>query len=190
MKLKSIMIVMAALVYANCCLAACAPKGKKTETRQSVEKPVCSEWIHPDSIAYSNLGKRLTDVLINANKVRVYSLRPKEKVTADDVEIEPHFVRDTQLATLTKEQAVVLKYSLISCGANYSKDTLLVPMSPYCPEIEFEFTKKKEVAHVFISLVDGKWGVRYDGKTQFKYNYRDGVLLHRFCRFFLKNKKK
>jgi len=189
MKLKSIMIVMAALVYANCCLAACAPKGKKTETRQSVEKPVCSEWIHPDSIAYSNLGKRLTDVLINASKVRVYSLRPKEKVTADDVEIEPHFVRDTQLATLTKEQAVVLKYSLISCGANYHNDTTSIPLAPYYPIIEFEFTKKKEVAHVFVSLSDFKWGINYDGKTQFKYNYGDGTFVHRFCDYFLSKKK-
>lgn len=186
--IKSTVIIVMALVYANCCLAACSAKGDGA--RQSAEKPICAEWIHPDSVAFSNLGKRLADVLINANKVRVYALRPKEKVTADDVEIEPHFVRDTLLAALTKEQAVVLKYSLISCGANYFNDTTLVPMSPYCPEIEFEFTKKKEVAHVFVSLVDGQWGIRYDGKRQFKFNYRDGILLHRFCRFFLEKKNK
>lgn len=186
--IKSTFIIAMALVYANCCLAACSAKGDGA--RQSAEKPICAEWIHPDSVAFSNLGKRLADVLINANKVRVYALRPKEKVTADDVEIEPHFVRDTLLATLTKEQAVVLKYSLISCGANYHNDSLNIPLAPYYPIIEFEFTKKKDVAHVFVSMSDFKWGVNYDGKRQFKYNYGDGTFVHRFCNYFLSMKKK
>lgn len=190
MKIKSLIFVMYALVYSNCCLAACAPKEKKTETKQNVEKPVCEEWLHPDSVAYSNLGRRLADVLFNAKKVRVFALCPKEKVTADDVEIEPHFVRDTLLATLTKEQAVALKYSLISYGANYFKDTTNIPLVPYCPIIEFEFTKKKEAAHVFVSMSDFKWGVKYDSKTQFKYNYADGTFVHRFCKYFLSKKKK
>lgn len=187
-KIKSLLILFIALVYANCCFAACSVK--KGNTKASVEKPICAEWIHPDSIAFSNLGKRLTDMLMNAKQVRVFALRPKEKVTADDVEIEPHFVRDTLLTTLTKEQAVVLKYSLISCGANYFKDTTNIPLAPYCPIIEFEFSKKKEVAHVFVSLSDFKWGINYDGKTQFKYNYGDGTFVHRFCNYFLSKKKK
>ena len=185
---RFVLIVMAVLAWVNC-LGACTCSGTSGKDNKVVEKPVCAEWLHPDSIAYSKLGRRLSDVLMNAKSVKVYSLVPKENINSDDVEIEPHFVRDSLLGVLTKEQAVILKYALFSCGANYFNDSTLVPMTPYCPVIEFEFTKKKDTAHVFISLSDFKWGIKFDGKSQFKYNYADGVYLHRLCNYFLQKQK-
>lgn len=179
---------MAAMVCANSSFATITPKEKKQ--KNAVEKPLYPEWLKPDSVAYSNLGRHLSNILINATKVRAYSLLPKEKITLDDVEIESHFVRDTLLYELNKDQMIVLKYSLISCGANYHTDSAFIPLLPYCPVIEFEFINKKEVAHVFISLSDFKWGLRYDGKTQFKFNYGDGIFVHRFCDYFLSMNKK
>lgn len=179
---RLVLVIMAIATWVNC-FGACT--GTPKEGKKVDEKPVCAEWLQPDSIAYSKLGRRLSDVLMNAKSVKVYSLVPKENINSDDVEIEPHFVRDSLLGTLTKEQAVILKYALFSCGANYFNDSTFIPMTPYCPVIEFEFTKKKEKAHVFISLSDFKWGVKFDGKSQFKYNYSDGVYLHRLCNYFL-----
>lgn len=179
---KFILMVMAVSAWVNC-FGTCTTVSEEDEKVKDI--PVCAEWLHPDSIAYSKLGRRLSDVLMNAKSVKVYSLVPKENINSDDVEIDSHFVRDSLLGVLTKEQAVILKYALLSCGANYFNDSTLIPMTPYCPVIEFEFTKKKETAHVFISLSDFKWGVKYDGKLQFKYNYADGVYLHRLCNYFL-----
>lgn len=169
-------------------------------TSTSIEKdimedqpPVCNSFIHPDSVAYQNLGRRLTDVLINAKSVKVYALIPKEQLNPDDYEVDAHFIRDSQLGTLTNEQATVLKYNLISNGANYHKDTTLIVMSPYYPVLEFEFAKKREVVHLIVSLSDFSWVVKYDDKRLFKYNYANGTFIRRFCEYFLnedKNKKK
>lgn len=156
---------------------------------KSPDQPVCNEWIHPDETAYNALGRRLTDVIVNAKSVKVYSLIPKEKTNPDDYVIEAPFVRDSLLGKLTKEQQTVLCYNLISNGANYHNDSTLIIMSPYVPVIEFEFTKKKEVAHVIISLSDYSWSVKYDDKIQFRYNYASGTFMKRFCDYFLKNEQ-
>lgn len=165
--------------------ALCSPGN--SERVQKVSHPlVVSEWLYPDSIALSHLGNRLADVLLNANKVRVFKLIPKENVTSDDYEIEPHFVRESLIGQLSKDQMRILQFSLISCGANYLNDTADIrPLAAYCPIIEFEFTRKKDVAHVFVSLSDFQWGVNYDGKRQFKFNYENGIVLHRMCNYFL-----
>lgn len=186
MKHFRITMVLAAVLACANCIAACSADGDGTKK----ENPVCNDWIHPDSLAYQNLGRRLTDVLINAKTIKVYSLVPKERITPDDYEVESHFVREKQLGVLTKDQAVVLKYMLISNGANYHKDSSLIVMSPYYPIIEFEFTKKKEVAHVIISLSNYTWAIKFDDKLQFKYNYASGTFVKRFCDYFLQEETK
>lgn len=172
-------------------LTACSstPANSNKKSKQTSEKPVCNDWIHPDEVAYKNLGRHLTDILINAKTIKVYSLCPKEKLTPDDYEVDAHFVRDSLLGTLTKEQAVVLAYNLISNGANYHKDSSLIVMSPYYPILEFEYAKKKDVAHVIISLSDFTWTLKYDDKEQFHYNYASGTFIQRFCNYFLKKRK-
>ena len=170
------------------CFAACSPAEKKVIV-QRPEPLAVAEWMAPDSIALGHLGNRLSNLLLNASKVLVYRLTPREQVNSDDVEIVPHFVRDTLLGTLNKEQMAILKYSLISCGANYFNDSTLIPLAPYYPIIEFEFERKKQVAHVFVSLSDFKWGVNFDGKQQFLFNYADCITLHRICNYFLNRPK-
>lgn len=181
------------MLWVNC-FASCISASKKnvSVSKEKTEQPVCNDWIHPDKVAYQALGRRLTDVLINAKTIKVYSLTPKEQINPDDIELDAHFVRDSLLGTLTKEQATVLAYNLISNGANYHKDTTLIVMSPYCPVIEFEFKKKKEVAHILVSFSNYTWTVKFDDKIQFNYNYASGTFIKRFCDYFLnenKNKK-
>ncbi len=186
---RLLILLIAQLLWVNC-LAACGPVSKDNTAKPKVEKPVCNEWIHPDNVAYKALGRHLTDILINAKSVKVYSLVPKEQLNPDDYEVDAHFVRDSLLGTLTKEQALVLDYNLISNGANYTKDSSLIVMSPYYPMIEFEFTKKKEVVHVIVSFSDYTWAVKYDDKIQFKYNYASGTFIKRFCDYFLNKTSK
>ena len=186
---RFVFLLIAQMLWINC-LASCSPGPKGTVTKSKAEQPVCNDWIHPDDVAYRALGRHLTDVLINAKTIKVYSLAPKEQLNPDDYEVDAHFVRDSLLGTLSKDQAIVLAYNLISNGANYHKDTSLIVMSPYCPVIEFEFTKKKEVAHIIISLSDYSWAVKFDDKIQFKYNYASGTFVKRFCDYFLNKKTK
>ena len=148
---RLLLLLVVQMLWVNC-LAACSSAPEPNTQRTKAEIPVCNDWIHPDQVAYQALGKRLTDILINAKTIKVYSLTPKEQLTPDDYEVDAHFVRESFLGTLTKEQATVLAYNLISNGANYHKDSTLIVMSPYYPIIEFEFSKKKDVAHVIISL--------------------------------------
>lgn len=179
------LLTIVLLVFGTNCFASC--NSGNNEKMVNTPRPlVVSEWLYPDSIALSHLGNRLADVLLNANKVRVFKLTPKENVTSDDYEIDPHFVRESQIGQLNKDQMRILQFSLISCGANYLNDTTsLKPMAAYCPIIEFEFTRKKDIAHVFVSLNDFQWGVNYNGKRQFKFNYANGIVLHRLCNWFL-----
>lgn len=186
---RFMILLIAQLLWVNC-FAACSPGQKGNAAKSKAEQPVCNEWIHPDDVAYKALGRHLTDILINAKTIKVYSLVPKEQLNPDDYEVDAHFVRDSLLGTLTKEQAIVLDYNLISNGANYTKDTSLIVMSPYYPVIEFEFTKKKEVAHIIVSLSDYTWAVKYDDKIQFKYNYASGTFIKRFCDYFLNKANK
>lgn len=182
------MLLLLSNIFLVGCIMSCNAATKKGNvSMQNPEQPVCNEWIHPDSVAYQSLGRRLTDIFVNAKTVKVYSLMPKETTTPDDYVVETPFVREKLIGKLTKDQQTVLCYNLISNGANYHNDSTLIVMSPYYPVIEFEFTKKKEVAHVIISLSDYSWSVKYDDKIQFHYNYASGTFIKRFCNFFLKD---
>ena len=165
-------------------LSTCAnnPPAKK-------EKPICDEWLLPDSAAYNKLGKRLATILFAPQKVKCYQLIGKEKVEESDIEIEQNFVRDTLLATLKSEEIAVLQYALLKPAKSYEKDSIMV-MSPYMPILEFEFTKKKEKAHVVVSLSDMTWTVFYDDKKQFNYNYANKELFAQFCNFYLSHYNK
>lgn len=161
-------------------VSACAtnpPKGNDS-------KPICSEWLMPDSVVYNTLGKRLATVLFSPQSVKCYYLVGKEKVEKEEVEIEPHFVRDTLLATLKPTEIAVLQYTLIKPAESYLQDSLKV-MSPYMPILEFEFTQKKEKAHVVVSLSDLTWTVIYDDKRQFNFNYTNRGLINQFCMFYV-----
>lgn len=186
---RFLVLLVVQMIWVNSLSACSSFPGSNTPKTKS-KQPVCNDWIHPDQVAYSTLGRSLTDVLINAKTIKVYSLTPKEQLNPDDYEVDAHFVRDSLLGTLTKEQATVLAYNLISNGANYHKDSSLIVMSPYYPVIEFEFTKKKSVAHIIISLSNYTWAVKYDDKIQFKYNYASGAFVKRFCEYFLNENKK
>lgn len=186
-KRRLLFILLAGVLWMNC-LAACRPTDKK-DRKGKAEIAVCNDWIHPDKVAYQELGRKLTDILINAKTVNVYSLALKEKVNADDYVVDSHFVRDSLLCKLTKDQATVLAYNLISNGANYHNDSTLIVMSPYYPIIEFEYIKKKEKAHLIISLSDYSWAIKYDDKILFRYNYASGTFIKRFCEYFLNDKK-
>ena len=65
----------------------------------------------------------------------------------------------------------------------------VVVRSPYMPQLEFEFSKKKQVAHVLLSTSDFSWTVVYDGKKQFNYNYKDNGTIERFCEMIMKKQK-
>lgn len=169
------------------CFNACASGPQKKS-----EKPICEEWLKPDSVVYSKLGKRLATVLFAPQSVKCYHLVGKEKVEQNDVEIESHFVRDAFLANLKSGEISVLQYSLLKPTKSYKKDSITV-MSPYIPILEFEFTKKKEKAHVVISLSDMTWSVFYDDKKQFNFTYANEELITQFCNYYVslyKSKRK
>lgn len=180
-------ILIASMLWMNC-FAACNSSAKKVN-KAKVGTVVCNDWIHPDKVAYQELGQKLTDILINAKTINVYTLVPKEKINSDDYEVDANFVRDSLLCKLTKEQATVLAYNLISNGANYHKDSSLIVMSPYYPILEFEYVKKKETAHVIISPSNYSWSIKYDDKILFRYNYASGAFIKRFCEYFINKKK-
>jgi hypothetical protein len=188
MRIRKFFLILTVNLLWIDCLASCCPSNKTTANKKA-QHTTCNDWIHPDPKAYEELGARLTDVLINAKTINVYSLTPKEKINSDDYELDANFVRDKWLCKLTKGQATVLAYNLISNGANYHKDSTLIIMSPYYPIIEFEFIKKKEVAHVIISLSNYTWAIKYDDKIMFKYNYASGTFTKRFCDYFLNKQK-
>ncbi len=148
------------------------------------ETPLCAEWLQPDSSAYAHLGKRLATILFSPSKVRCYHLTGKETVGKDEIQIEPHFVRDTLISVLTPQEQTILQYALLSSEKNYERDSMVI-MSPYVPCLEFEFTKKKESAHIVISLSDFSWSIIYDDKKQFNYNYFETSLIEKFCQYYL-----
>ena len=184
---RLIFILIASTLWMNC-FAACKSGAKKVNNAK-VETVVCNDWIHPDKVAYQELGQKLTDILINAKTINVYTLVPKEKINSDDYEVDANFVRDSLLCKLTKEQATVLAYNLISNGANYHKDSSLIVMSPYYPILEFEYVKKKEAAHVIISPSNYSWSIKYEDKILFRYNYASGAFIKRFCEYFINKEK-
>lgn len=187
LRIMKVRFFIALSLLMGLCLYACASEVSK----QKVEKPICEEWLQPDSAAYNKLGKRLATLLFSPKTVKCYHLVGKEKIEKDDVEIEKNFVRKDLLGTLKNNQIAVLQYALLKPAKSYEKDSITV-MAPYMPLLEFEFTSKKETAHVVISLSDMTWTVIYDDKRQFNFNYANEQLISQFCSFYvslIKNNK-
>ncbi len=137
-----------------------------------------------DSTVYANLGKTVYDVLMNPSKVTCYRLRGVSNADTDVFQVEPHWIRDTMLGTLTPQMYGVLQFVLIDNPANYCDDSVKV-RAPYVPMLEFEFVKKKAKVHVLVSTTDYTWTVMYDDKRQLHFNYVDKDLINRFCKEFL-----
>ncbi len=166
------------MIMGNLC--ACASNSAK----KSKNKPICAAWLMPDSTVCKKLGNRLTSVLFSPQKVKCYHLTGKEHVEKNEVEIEDHYVRDTMICNLSADEISVLQFILLRPSKNYERDSMIV-MSPYLPTLEFEFSKKKETAHILVSLSDLSWSVIYDGKRQFNFNYKNHALLETFCKYYL-----
>lgn len=161
-------------------ISSCTAKGIKKKANKSM--------ITPDKVAYQTLGKSLSDVLFSPTKVNVYSLKLKERVGKDDIEIEDHVVRDTLITSLSNEEIAILQFILLADGDSYKNDSIIV-RSPYVPVIEFEFVKKKETAQIVISLSDRSWTVWFDDKKVFNYNYANREGIKRFCSKLLDQNK-
>lgn len=187
-KINLFLFALGVTLCVNCSFASCTPQDNPFKGKKTTHKLVCNDWMMPDSIAMSNLGVTVADILLNSTKVKVYALSPKQKITPDDIEVQPHYVIDTLLATLTSAQATALRYSLIGCGANYFNDTTNIPRVPFLPSIAYEFSSKRGTAYLFVSLTNYTWGIVYEGKTLFVYNYADGLFVNRFCEYFLSKK--
>lgn len=142
----------------------------------------------PDSLVSVHLGTTLAEILLNSSSVTLYSVKGKEETDKNDFVLEPHYVRDSLIGVLSSDAAAVLEFLLISDENNYSIDTVMV-RSPYMPQLEFEFARKRKVAHVLLSTTDFSWTVIYDGKKQFNYNYTDHAAIERFCEMILKKEK-
>ncbi|MBP3762546.1 MAG: hypothetical protein J6I49_01550 [Bacteroidales bacterium] len=138
----------------------------------------------PDAAVYAVLGKTMSDVLFNPQRVTVYTLKPKATPDSADFQVEPHWVRDSLIGQLTPQMIGVLQFVLIGNPQSYSDDAIQV-RSPYFPALEFEFTQKKQTVHVIVSLSNFTWTVIYDDKRQFNYNYPDKELINRFCHQYL-----
>lgn len=148
-----------------------------------------ADIIVPDSLVCAQLGASVTETLFSPTSVTCYLLKGKSEVLESDVQIEPHFVRDTLIGTLEPELYSILQYMLIADPVNYNQDSVMVK-SPYMPRVEFEFAKKKTVVHVVVSLSDFSWSVIFDNKKQFNYNYADKAFMARYCTMFLPVKPK
>lgn len=142
----------------------------------------------PDSLIATQLGTTLSDILLNPTTITLYSVKGKEETNKDDYVLEPHYVRDSLLGVLSADLAAIFEFILISDENNYVTDSVVV-RSPYMPQLEFEFSKKKQVAHVLLSTSDFSWTVVYDGKKQFNYNYKDNGTIERFCEMIMKKQK-
>lgn len=165
------------LILALCCIAllsmGCMAKGKKAKT---AEKPLCEEWLMPDSATYKILGKNLSTILFSPNSVKCYSVKWQDSISAD--QLEPYFAQDSLISKLTKEQIAVLQYTLLDDADNFVNDSIVV-MSPYVPKLDFEFTRKNQIAHVLVSPNSIQWTIVYDDKKQFTYNFHNPS----FCKF-------
>lgn len=167
-------------------MMACANTAPKKEKVPSEQAKVCESWIHPDSMAYSVLGRRVTDITFNPKKVTVYSVAIKDSTNASNVKVEEFFVLDSVVGSLNKQQIAVLDYILLSDGRNYEIDSIK-PMIPEYPQIAFEFSNKQGNVIVWYSPDDFSWGIRHDDKTLCKYNVANTRILNRFCSEYVKN---
>lgn len=174
--LKKPLTILAALAFIMlACNAFSSPKQKKLSLVKAL----------PDTLISAQLGNTLADILLNPTAVTMYKVRGKEDTSKDDYVLEPHYVRDSILGVLSAEAVAILEFVLITENANYGNDTIMVK-SPYMPQYGFEFTKKKQSAHVLVSTSDFSWTVIYDGKKQFNYNYKDNGTIERFFDLILK----
>lgn len=136
-----------------------------------------------DSIVYANLGRTVADVLSAPQKVNCYLLKGKSVVSKDDVEVEPHYIRDSLLANLSNKEIGILQFILVFDKDSYKDDSVIV-RSPYIPKYEFEFVKKNVVVHVIVSLQDFTWTVIYDGKEFAHFNYANKEIVEKFCNLY------
>lgn len=174
MKKLFLILMMTLTVTGMTSCSAKTPKGGQSD-------PMFS----PDSTVYKSLGKSLSEILFSPKTVKVYSLKGVENVGKNDIEIEDHFVRDTLVATLDAKQIALFQYLLLANEENYKNDSVQI-RAPYLPQLEFEFTRKKEqTAHVVVSVNDRTWTVVYDDKVQFNWNYANKSLVARFCNYFI-----
>lgn len=139
----------------------------------------------PDTLIYNQLGQKLTDILFMPDSVKCYYLAHKDSIGEKDSFAVKGYVRDTLLAILNEKQTSILQYILLSNKGNYSQDSIKIE-APYMPIIEYKFLKKENPpASVVLSTSDRTWGVFYEDKQQFKYNYTDSHVIERFCDYFL-----
>ena len=173
MKEKLLFLVMSLFAITSC--ASC----------NEVNEKMSKYAIRPDSAVYYMLGKTMSDILFTPSKVTCYTLKGKATVAKEDLEVEPHYVRDSLIAKLDASQIALLQFNLLADVENYKEDSLIV-RSPYVPCIEFCFEKKKlQPVHVIISLYDFSWTVVFDDKRQFNWNYEDKRLMERYCKMIL-----
>lgn len=168
--MKTKLLTLMSLLCSLSCFAACGstPKGK----------PV-NYAIQADSIVRATLGTTMTDILFSPSKVTSYVVKGKSKVEEDDLELEPHYVRDSLIAKLTAEETRILQFVLLADSTNYKQDSVKV-RSPYVPVMEICFEKKKQQVHLLLSLSDFSWTIYYDGKVQGNWNYANKPLVKRF----------
>ena len=124
-------------VLAISCFAAKDQKKTKKEP-----KPV-TYVIQPDSNTYAILGKTMTDILFSPSKVTCYAVKGKAQVDKSDLELESHYVRDSLIAKLSPSQIAMFQFLVLSDKSNYSQDSVKV-RSPYVPQLELCFEKKKQ----------------------------------------------
>lgn len=176
MKYKLVILIVMIMTI----ITSCAARDKKNI---KVSYP---DWLVQDSVVYSKLGKSLSNILLSPKEVKCYAVEWVDTVTQD--QLEPHFKPGNLIKKLSKEEIALIQYNLISNKENYVNDTIVV-MSPYVPCLDFEFTgKKKDKAHILVSLSNFTWTVLYDDKRQFNYNYHSSDF-ERICDFYLKLKE-
>ncbi len=141
--------------------------------------------IQPDSTICATLGNTITEALFKPSKVTCYSLKGKNAVDLTDVEITPHYVRDSMVCKLKSDDIAILQFILLANPDNYCQDSILV-RSPYVPEMEFCFSKNKMDVHVVISFSDFSWCIIGDGKNHGNWNYTDRGMISRFRSLMLK----
>lgn len=177
MKLKITSFLVFICLGVSCCIG-------KDSTKAITNIPMA--WNTPDSTVFSQLGKRLTDILMSPQKVTCYTIEIQD--TLSDKQLEPYFTKGKEIAKLSREETAIIQHCLISNPKSYQNDSIML-LSPYIPCLLFEFSKKKETAKVLVSLSDYTWTVHFDGKKQFNYNYHseDANRLFKFYTSKIKN---
>lgn len=166
--LPILILAMAGILIGS---AACVAEKKKEKV----------EWLEPDSVINEKLGDRLTSLLYQPKSVKCFAVEWNDSSKVNM--LESHYIQGKQLKKLSNDEKAVLKYILISNKENFVNDSIKI-LSPYRPVLDFEFSNRKEKAHVIISLSDYSWTLIYDGKRQFNYNFQTPDIV-RFCNNYL-----